>query len=290
MGCAGSSGTLTVIANTQSLHTKIKRDIRKLIVLNPFFSIKFTEITMLLKNTINKNKDVADSLEKIKILISAMKRKMSLDDLVVAILRDIFSYASKMLKNIYPKDDNFEINIILTLYFFFNENQQRNLVEKENFFKDLIIKSCSTEDKSNNQKYKIHTGKLFMLIYNILQYSSFSYVYCFIGIAILNNFTSIRGEQLKRLYIDKIYPSQLSKDTINDFILSKLQAINPNCNPSSILSLLTKEIFKPIEEIYSQHQNDDIVEMDNDKILSLSDAFCDTLNNDFYMGIFLSGK
>ncbi|MCQ2816531.1 MAG: hypothetical protein MJ252_04605, partial [archaeon] len=141
MGC-GASNSINDDIKKQNI-IAVKRTIDGLRSRNSFFIGDFThsDITTMITN-IFKGQKTTNVEENINILLNQLRDKLKLNVHLFPIFKDVLMFACKKLKYVYPKK-SFEIDVLLSLYFFFNENHQKITPDKTRFFRDLIIHSTT---------------------------------------------------------------------------------------------------------------------------------------------------
>lgn len=297
MGCTNLPDVVIVSRSYPSNLSKlIKNDIRKLVEKNPFFSLKYQELQIIIKQVKTSNNSDTESTinDNVKNYVNKLISSLRLKKPMTQILEDVLTFASNKFSILLYNQENFEVVVIDILYFFMNENQLQNVERKKELFFNLIIKTTAIENTSNNIKrregYHIHTGKILMLVVYILKYILFSFVYCFLSIAILNNFTSMNESDLNKLLVEKEEACGIEPSNINDFILQKINLINPHATPENLLSLLLSDIFSPLQQFIQDHIEEEIVYMNNSLIQLITDQLTNYLNIDYILNLFLSGK
>lgn len=280
MGCGSSEVIDTSSTNISML---FKKEIKKLIKINPFYKMHLHDFEFLIHQQNNYNNDNDKSSEYIKHLISHFE----LDELQNSLLYDVLLFADNKMKNIIEQLPTKKNTIFLLIILFLNKHKSDNTNLLETILDNLINSAKINEVNSTSENdIKYDSGKLSFIILNFIQLFIFAFVYFFVSIAILDIFTNIEYEGLIDLFKKKIDWNLISPQNIDNYIKNKLYLINPNLNPKSITDKLIIKCFQPLGDTIISKSSEQIVEIPQNKINKVKKMLCEVSNVDHFVDLF----
>ena len=209
MGCGGSSVMISDDStNPQYINITLKKEIKKLIESNPFYSINETDFTKVIQA--HSQTHASNSISTpLSLLLADISDEFKLARLHTSLITDILGFAESKLNMIFGRSNPFYKDLVLAMFSFLNKNREVNKKYQMTFI-EKVIKTALIQQSDNEYE----TGKILIGVLNVLQFYLFMFVYCFVSIAVLDLFTNIDYNGIERLFVDKekwehILPSKI---------------------------------------------------------------------------------
>lgn len=284
MGCGGSSVITDITTTPQYINITLKKQIKHLITTNPFYNIKYTEMETIISNHLHSSTSNSIS-SPLSLLLTNISTTFKFTQIQTSIISDVLIFAESKLSTLFPNSNSFHIDLILSVFYFLNKYHDAN----KPYQKELIIKLINTSLQSSSVN-KYETGKVLMIVLNIIQFYLFTFVYCFVSIAVLDLFTTIDYNGIMRLFVEKEKWDNIAPDKLSKIVVEKLKMIDRTLTPQCLTERLLREVFGSIKEIVVEKGRDRVVEIDEENVEKLVEAICIVGNAEEFEEFFFSGK
>lgn len=270
MGCGGTKALTNNIDNL----TKLTNKINELIKEHPFYKISystFREIITscsnadfqehLLFNSYTDAKDLTVSKKRlIESKVSALSKKIKLNELHTSLIKDIVSFSSDNMSLIYQSAPSYSFylnDIIKTLYFFICDvYHDDNEKKKKSFLIELF--DVSKKEDSTNEYY---SGKLSFMIYNLILFSSFSFMTIFVSVGVLSSLINLNNKDITSLLANKQNAGGLRTIELEDIIRERLKQLDIGIIPDLITRKLLAKALQPLSRVIMENPNIEVVEI-----------------------------
>ena len=247
MGCGSS------IVNQSYLCDNLSEIIKESKILikenNPFYNIPYNNFIEFLNSIEKKNFN-----EKIKLIIE----KYNFDSISSSLFKDVLNMGNKKFKIIFNENYDYSNDIILIIFLFTSNN------ENEGIKKDLLKKIIFNVSKNENNEFL--TGKLYIIILNILSYFLFSFIYFFICIPILDNNLNLNKDEIYTLLVKKEKIKKMKPENLNKYVNESLNKNNTKINSYYIISDFLVKIFSPISYLIEKSPDVELIKIEDKEI------------------------
>ena len=248
MGCGGSTLLESFLGDNLSEILRESKFLNK--EFNPFYKISYNDFEIYLK-TIENEKNFN---KKIDLII----KNYEFNTIASSLFSDVLNMGNKKFKNIFNENYDYSNDIILIIFLFTSSNE--NELEKKKLLQKIIFKVS----KNSNNEYL--TGKLYIIILNLLFYFLFSFIYFFICIPILDNNYRLNKEDIETLLVNKKSTNSIKSKNLNNMINESLMKINKKINANEIISNFLVKIFSPISSLIEESPDVEIIKIEDSKM------------------------
>ena len=267
MGCGNSTINEGLLCDNLSEILKESKILIK--EYNPFYKISFNDFKEYL-NSIEKK----DLNEKIKLI----SEKYTFDKITSCLFLDVLNMGNKKFKKIFDENYDYSLDIILIIFLFTSSNENDEI--KKNLLKKIIL---YVSKNSNNE---FLTGKLYIIILNLLSYFLFSFIYFFICIPILDNNLNLTKAEITTLLVEKKKVKNIEPNNVNKIIYKFLNENNPKINSYEIISNLLVKIFSPISSLIEESSDVEKIKIEDKKMEEVISNIVIIFNVNTFINIF----